>query len=737
MSQPAPTPIQQEAAVVQQENAVFRDAYQKGLISQEQYNAAMAYQSGRVSDTTAPAETELTQWTKDYQESQAFYSEAGYPQYGGAFAVPTVPEGYQVAKIEETPAASGAKTLNISFIKPAEPTPTPTALESALSKYFAEPKIVYSPSGRAGTRTDMSSFMTFEQQQAARWANYTPEERTALEGYLAAERNQKILSLAMTITAPISFVVAPIPATIGAISSPLISQGIKGFQGGGLLTPQEVYESATMGATFSAVGSGVMGQVAKAVPILTQPTISGAVSRVTASTIIGGTGGGAIGAGEAALRGGDILEGAKTGALYGTALGFTFGVGGEVYGAAKPWIGRQYNRVANTLSPERAMYNRVVLGQEAQAAATGSSITTKLQEAFNPTEAAMYRRVTGVSSQPTQITPTDITTPKTTWTQRITTAISPEKALYSRVTGTSPKPSSSTFTGGEFKPFYSSGGKGGLSSVLVVKQAPALKAPMKPMPVQLAAWETQLTKTEVAPIPKIEPLSLKTEVTAFAPKTIQKTTPTTPTTVITAYDPTVYQGTPYLGTRRRQKTEYDQTVLSYPESGLSHPPKLSEQIENAMSQFETGRTRQEVGTIAFQIPSSLSAFAPKQTQQLPKPSTIVTPKSFVGVTPIFDIGQVPKVDTSTVTDTIQRTVQEQGQITTQFSTSKTLTRGIPRGMFEISVPEGFGRRSPLSLRGAGRQKRLYPIVTGEQVLKSIYGKSRQKKSTHKGAKRRK
>lgn len=93
--------LQQERAIIEQENKVFQDAYMKGKISKAQYEQAMAIQRERLADATVSA-TEPSRYTTEYLESQRFYEKAGYPQYGGVYAPVAVPEGYKVYSVKES-----------------------------------------------------------------------------------------------------------------------------------------------------------------------------------------------------------------------------------------------------------------------------------------------------------------------------------------------------------------------------------------------------------------------------------------------------------------------------------------------------------------------------------------------------------------------------------------------------------------------------------------------------------
>lgn len=93
--------FERERAVVERENRVFRDALIRGIVTPEQYGEAMKFQRARLQDATAPKDIRLTAWTRRYEESQAFYSKAGYPQYGGVYDKPDLPAKTEVYSIKE------------------------------------------------------------------------------------------------------------------------------------------------------------------------------------------------------------------------------------------------------------------------------------------------------------------------------------------------------------------------------------------------------------------------------------------------------------------------------------------------------------------------------------------------------------------------------------------------------------------------------------------------------------
>jgi len=132
---------------IEAENKVFFEAYQSGQISKSQYDAAMAVQAQREAEL-APKQEPKSQFGKDYTQSVVFYQGLMYPEYGGVYAVPDVPGGFEVAKIDEVQAGAPG---------PLGPDPagmvSPSGQEGSSLKFTLMPKIdkVYTNTSYFGT----------------------------------------------------------------------------------------------------------------------------------------------------------------------------------------------------------------------------------------------------------------------------------------------------------------------------------------------------------------------------------------------------------------------------------------------------------------------------------------------------------------------------------------------------------------------------------------------------------
>lgn len=279
------TPQAQEALVIAQENKVFADALAKGQITQAQYDAAMKAQRARLTDQTVPeGGVKLTAWTKNYQASQAYYQSIGYSQYGGLYPVPSLPEGAKVEKVEEKVTSEGTKTLEFTVSQPAKQASTQTA--STQSKGLGE--IFFGP-----------NLVDKQMRQIA--------ETQAMKADPVGYTVKKVITIGGTA----AMLVNPATAVVGGAISTGFTQGVKAFQGGGLLTPQEATESFMFGSLFSVGSQGVYQGAAKLSPVVLEPTLKGAVVR---AGIGAGLGGGA----SFVISGGDP---------YATAVGAGLGAG--------------------------------------------------------------------------------------------------------------------------------------------------------------------------------------------------------------------------------------------------------------------------------------------------------------------------------------------------------------------------------------------------------------------------
>ena len=187
----------------------------------------------------------------------------------------------------------------------------------------------------AGTSTpkprDMGFVETDQGLKAIDWQGYTPTEREALRGYLVAEGRQRLLNLGLFVTAPLTFVAAPVAATFGAGVSVGVSQGFKAIQGGGWLTPGEALVSAGEGAVFSYIGSSAVRAMSYIAPKIATG-LAGGASRI--DKVIGLGSRALINAGVDAAQAAIISGGDVEQIKQATVFGGVFSVGFDVVGYA-------------------------------------------------------------------------------------------------------------------------------------------------------------------------------------------------------------------------------------------------------------------------------------------------------------------------------------------------------------------------------------------------------------------
>lgn len=291
-----------------------------------------------IPDATRPlttSESALQQNLTSYYGSKTFYEKYGYPQYAGIYQAPTVPSDINVEKVEITESPAG---LNIIF----QGIPKVTPLDTAMKKYQGEPIVQakYVTSQYAGTRTDsLRGNIGYSEEGSGfrqiTWSQYTPEEQEALRGFLAGETTKKLTNLGMTLAAPLAFVAAPVTAATGAGINVAISQGIKSYEGKGLLTGEEFLYGAGEGAIFSTGVSAAFKGIGL-IPKVGQAIVGSPVGRVGVMSGIGST----VGYVTSGFR--------PEGALYGAGYGALFGVGSEIIGYG---IGKAAPRVKASLQP--------------------------------------------------------------------------------------------------------------------------------------------------------------------------------------------------------------------------------------------------------------------------------------------------------------------------------------------------------------------------------------------------
>ena len=174
---------------------------------------------------------------------------------------------------------------------------------------------------------------------------------------------------------------------------------------------------------------------------------------------------------------------------------------------------------------------------------------------------------------------------------------------------------------------------------------------------------------------------------------------TTKSPLLTGFNPAVWQGSPFY--RQTTKAVQDEIVypLSYPASSLAHPTKLS-----------------EIAGFGSKADLDLGQFGRMDLAQ--------TPIAWIGLTQ--DVIQIPKTTTPEVPQDILRDLT----IPSDFF-NKSGFGGSVFGDFK-GFDIGGSRRGGSPLGGWGRYKRVYPIITGEQFLKGIL---RQNTKTRKGGAR--
>lgn len=755
-----------ERQIVNQENVVFEDAYKKGLISQSEYEQAKAYQASRLQDDKGvPVNSKVSPQTTAYLGSEEPFVQKDIgavilPKqgivYNNQFYDVEVPKNMVISKVgrgepvtETTETSEGTMTttstpLTLSFTMdpnyemPAPPTEPFFNLPSAEDlAYGINPMNWGTIIGEALSKPpsgalDPTAMVERINSQRTRSLAYSKETglpyETAKEMVVQADTQQSIAKLAL-VGGVVSFAVAPTVALIGAGTSLAVSQGIKGVTQGELLTAEEVAYSGGLGATFGVVGGAITGSASKAFPVLAQEGLKGSVARVALGTTIGAGSGAGLSAGETAILGGtpeQIVESAGQGALYGGIVGGSISAGVEVANFARPWIKGKFTDLKNKVQPERSMYNRVVVQANQNEAVTanaqewgGLSWSDRVKGVFKPNEARFYKQTQSLS--PTAKSPSIF--------QKVGDFLRPESAMYRKVTSgttesSSLKPTSNPdtfYSGGKFVPF--SNGKGGLSSVLIVKQKPAVASKtVKPFPVQVASWTQQTKAIEV------KTANLKAEEVA---KTVLKTKPKTTiktkasgssalagTSELVGYNPMTYQGPEFPSMKRKRRREITETIpLSYPEGGLSHPEKLVETIDVSRVSGIGQGVQQGLGT----LPTDLGKTSIGQD---------LAKTSLVDTRDLLDVGSFPLVDTGNIQDLTdsQQTVTEQTQDLTQGLLTKESGRTLQKGFFDVNLPEGFTRRSRRTRQGVGSYKRKYPILTGADVLEDFLGK-KKKKST--------
>lgn len=267
----------------------------------------------------------------------------------------------QIAMIESFDLTPEQKAPVIQAIK--ERVASQKALNAevrALAEFSPEREITAAPAVQqrfvtgsyAGTSTPIKDKSFVETSQGIKmidWSKYTPAQKTLMISHLEEQQTKRMLGLGLFVAAPVSFVAAPVTAAIGAGASVLVSQGIKSYSGGGLLTPEEALYSAGEGAVFSTVSSGLIRGLN-----LTGGGMRAAAGRIGVNTALG------AGFGTA----GEYLatrEVTGEGAALGAGFGLAFGVAGEVAAAGASKVSSRI-KTATENSLERSYRSSVKKG---------------------------------------------------------------------------------------------------------------------------------------------------------------------------------------------------------------------------------------------------------------------------------------------------------------------------------------------------------------------------------------
>lgn len=703
----SPTSLIRERVIVTAENRVFQDALDRGLITQAQYDEAMGYQNARLQDTQgAPPTAKPTPETVEYMKGQRFFTEVGHPELVGKYQAPDVPPGYDVKDFQVTqekisgPTGSETKAT-FSYVLAPKVTPEAAAFYTKigrpdLAKTYGVPDI---PAG-------------YEVYSVKEVGGY-PSTRPAMS--TAEAMGQK--SLEFTLVPEIKFV-QDVPA---GVSGPVLieprtptAQEKKELRSRWLRGEDISASSAleTRAAAGLTLGVGVVA------PIVTAPTLAlGAVQ------IAGAVAAPVVGQALKTAVKGESLTASE--AIFLSGAGVAIGGAGYALGRSGV-IQRGGQRAYEKLFPERALYNRVVLEESLSKGQGGTGAP--------------------VGSQ--------------SWIDQVKAKVSPNTALRSTYERAVVEPNKAATIG---TPRTSDldvlnlGSKGRQSTAqwvqqTQIKQAPRVKAGMKPLPVQLKAWETNLKVTSgqaakavtLTPVFNFTPISLTPKTTSTA-KTTAKTT-TSQALQFTASIPrtsadvsfmgqqtknpfTQFGGKPFYGYRTPRIMEED-VVLSYPEqSPISHPVIMSKPdvLQGSKTDILQGvNTRQ-----LLDQGQKLGQIQRQDQRQLFDMRQVLRDiqGTFTGIGTVQDVGTIG--DVQTIRDTVQDLVQDVTtiQLTDQQQVSRNLTRGfnLPEA-FNIGGGSSF---TPKFFGGAGRQKRTYPIVTGADFLAAWTGAGKSKKATHK------
>lgn len=751
VNDPTPAQRQQEQNVISQENAVFKDALAKGRITQAQYDAAMEIQNKRASDNVVPKETKPTAWTTNYQASQAYWTAAGFPQYGGIYGVPTGigpnQEIYDVKEIGGTPTTrppmsnaelTGQKQLaitvgpKIDYVK-----------KENKGSFFGPTALWIDP--KTGTATPYGTHKATPEEKADLKRRYLAGEN--IFGMSPEERATAGLSLATAVIAPIAVASGTslswaAAMAAGAITIPATADVVTVAAAGRHITPAEAVGYAAIATLGVQAGRSLVNS----------PLIKGRVQSMVDASY------------ERQIRFNEaVLQGkvrGETAVWKPEDLGL---VGNnkvlyELTGQPMPKVNfaSQVN-IARVPSGDAAMgmsgFQRVAVADDLFDFGFVPKSAMRVEYVRPPTPTTAIGKPSGLPLYygigGGVLTEMEYLDMQRAVKQDLKIAEANEQNRLLKVDQSSGKFPKSTLDV-DYNPMgfdnypldlaYAEGKTVSAAWAGPYQKGPTANLGMRPF--------TDLAKSasKGGGTPSAGPI--KTVTTTKTPTLDVGTLSnlgsqfTTKTVFQTGFNPSVWQGVPIYGRKGTAMSQEQEYVLDYPESGLPHPPKLGESLILDLDKAQRDRSRVSLGTQGFMLISQRGIS-----------------------TSIIDLGQGVALgrDVGVSADQIARGIQ-QGALGQGLDLGGIFEQPTPRPVFGIptnpfvggggfggSFLGGFGgfdlggggrrggRRS-----GVGRYPRAYPIVTGRQVLENLglgsTAKTKRKvkhRGKSKGVKRRK
>ncbi len=357
---------------------------------------------------------ELAAYKKQVAESTKFYKSIGYEKYAGQYEPFTIPEGYKITSIEETPAGLSVSMQQIEPAQetvvwtrkettPSVPQATPEGYQKAggkakLPSLFFSPttSIQQSPLGKAvrdvaegikkkalDPRTDPASWevMYFKTifEAAEGVEEFKARETAKFErdplGYSAGKGLEVLGLVALAINPPAALVSAGIGLGV--------QQAITGVTEKRFLTTEEAVSSGVQSAGFGLVSAGAFKAVSL-VPQVGKTIVSHGVGRAAISSGLGAAGG-------YLYSGGDV-EAAKTGAVF----GFGFSLVGDYL--ARPLIYEIRARLPSKVpfSTKRLESGKTVTGKG------GMPVETYVSEPLEELQGKPLRVIADVTLNPAE-----------------------------------------------------------------------------------------------------------------------------------------------------------------------------------------------------------------------------------------------------------------------------------------------------------------------------------------------